>query len=59
MICLEMLFADIDTIIDCEVDCIGCLKTDCPHDKRAKERVGEGKCKTENKSQNKRNFVKS
>ena len=42
MTCLEMLFADIDTVIDCEVDCIGCIKTTCPNDKRTKEMVGEG-----------------
>ncbi len=34
MTCLDMIFADIDTIIDCEVDCIGCIRTDCLDDKR-------------------------
>jgi hypothetical protein len=33
-----MLFADLDTIIDCEVDCVGCKMTDCPDDKRAENR---------------------
>ena len=37
MTCLDMLFADIDTIIDCEVDCIGCIRTDCPNDRRINE----------------------
>ena len=44
MTCYEMLFGDIDTIIEGEVDCVGCYKTDCPNDKRAdkeqKEREG-------------------
>lgn len=32
---MDMLFADIDTVIDSEVDCIGCTRTDCPDDKRS------------------------
>ena len=39
MTCLDVLLSDIDTIIDCKVDCIGCKKTDCPDDKRKR---GEG-----------------
>lgn len=43
MTCIEYLFADIDTIIDCEIDCIGCKKKDCPGDRRKKERSeGDG-----------------
>lgn len=39
---LEMITADIDTMIDCEVDCIGCRATDCPYDKRINgEKVGD------------------
>ena len=38
MTCLDMFFADIDTIIDCEVDCIGCIRTDCPEDRRVNEK---------------------
>lgn len=40
MTCLDMIFADIDTIIDCEVDCIGCIRTDCPNDKRVNTEKG-------------------
>lgn len=38
MTCLDMLFADIDTAIDCEVDCVGCTMTDCPNDRRVNEK---------------------
>lgn len=34
MNCFEILFGDIDTMIDCEPDCIGCPITDCDEDKR-------------------------
>ena len=43
MTCLEYLFADLDTQIDCEIDCVGCTKKDCQYDKRVNEEmVGEG-----------------
>ena len=43
MTCLEYLFADLDTQIDCEIDCVGCTKTDCHYDKRINdETAGEG-----------------
>lgn len=38
MTCLDMIFADIDTLIDCEVDCIGCIRTDCPEDRRTNDK---------------------
>lgn len=38
MTCFDMLFADIDTIIDCEVDCIGCIRTDCPNDRQVDDK---------------------
>lgn len=34
MTCFDLVFADIDTVIDCRVDCIGCPKT-CKNDKRS------------------------
>ena len=37
MTCSDMILADIDTIIDCEIDCIGCIRTDCPDDRRVNE----------------------
>lgn len=42
MTCMEYLSADLDTQIDCEIDCIGCENIDCPYDKRHnKEMVGD------------------
>lgn len=41
MTCLELLTSDIDTVIDCEVDCIGCIEKECPDDKRKKERADD------------------
>lgn len=38
MTCKDMIYMSIDELIDCEIDCIGCKRTDCPHDKRVKEK---------------------
>jgi hypothetical protein len=38
MTCLEYLFADLDTQIDCEIDCVGCEETDCPYDQRKNDK---------------------
>lgn len=34
MTCLDMLFMSLDEVIDCEIDCIGCMRTDCEDDRR-------------------------
>lgn len=41
MNCYDLLFADIDTQIDCEVDCAGCPRTDCDEDKRKRSERNE------------------
>ena len=39
MTCMDALTADIEELIDADIDCEGCLVVDCPSDKRKEKGV--------------------